>query len=105
VAILAGVFLLYEVCAYFADSRNANSDPQSILGILGSILRAVVGAVSVLGGLVFGLATLVGIAVVLGMALNQLVKATAGKARIANLESEITSDQAGRNKRPASKEA
>jgi hypothetical protein len=91
VAILAGVILLYRVCAYFADPRNANPTPQSIPDILGSMLRAVFGAVSVLGGLVFGLATLVGIVVVLGMALNQIVKTTAGKARIADLESEGTS--------------
>jgi hypothetical protein len=95
VAILAGLILLYVLCAYFANPHNANPTPHSLLENLFAVFRAVLGAVGALGIVVFGLAVLIGIGVVLVTALIQLVKTTAGMARIADLKSEITSHPAG----------
>ena len=85
-AILVGLFLATQVCQYFANQPVGPSE------LLGGLLK-IVGA---LGVIVIGLAAWARVPVVLGMLVVQIYKATTGRAKIAKLESEITSYPASR---------
>jgi hypothetical protein len=88
-AILTGVFLAALGCGYLADQHIDTSHPS--LGGCGQIVLGVLGA---LGAILFAVAAWVGVVLVLGMALMQLMRTIGGTTRIAKWQAEITSREA-----------